>query len=169
MVQLFFLAIGPPWHKILATPLPAHVAAERLAHLEPLPADVALVPLLLLRGLPGLRPGPGEREREPVAAAEVAGPVAAERLERRERAVARLAHELPTGGGGGAARPLGVAVGDGAEGEREGEGHQLVRRRSLVLRHGGPPSCDGSTTDQPKPTGETAAGKCTIGGRGGFG
>jgi hypothetical protein len=66
----------------------------------------------------------GEGKREPMAGAEVAGPVAAERLERRERAAARLAHELA--GRTGAAQLL-VAVGvHGAEGEREGEGHGLL-------------------------------------------
>ena len=66
----------------------------------------------------------GEGEREPVAAAQVASPVAAE------------GHELiPTGCGGGAAHLL-VEAGDSAEGEREEEGHGLVRCWSPVIGHG---------------------------------
>ena len=77
--------------------VPAHVAAERLAHLELKPADVALVRLLLLRDLlaPRLIVSGSEAEREPVAAAQVAGPVAAQRLERLEGPAASLADELP--------------------------------------------------------------------------
>ena len=114
--------------------VPAHVAAERLAHLELQPADVALVRLLLVRGLLGprlIRPG-SEAKREPVVAAQVAGPVAAQRLERREGAAARLAHELA---GSDAAALLLGAVGHGAEGEREGQG-LLLGLISAVLHRG---------------------------------
>ena len=92
--------------------VPPHVTAQRLPHLEAEPADVALVLLLLLRrrlvvsssaagfGGGGLllvlleRPG-ADAELEAVAAPQVAGPVAAERLERGEGAAAGLADELP--------------------------------------------------------------------------
>ena len=103
--------------------VPAHVAAESLPRLEPLAADVAPVLRLLIRtlGFDGVAlTAGGEGELEPVAAAEVAGPVTAERLERREGAAARLAHELVPTGGRGAAHLL-VDVGYDAEGEREGE------------------------------------------------
>jgi hypothetical protein len=73
------------------------VASQRLARLEGEPADVALVLRLPLVGLVLLeRLGGNEAELEAVAAAaaaEVAGPVPAERLERGEGTVAGLADE----------------------------------------------------------------------------
>ena len=110
--------------------VPAHVATERLPHLELQPADVALVRPLLVRGLLGPRPG-SEAEREAVAATEVACPVPAQRLERRERAAARLAHELAVRAA--AAYLLAAAVGHGAEGEREGEGRWCIGLISVLL------------------------------------
>lgn len=121
----------------------AHVAAERLAHLEALAADVALVGrrrrrllLHLLGGLLGR--GGGEAEREPVAAAQVAGPVAAQRLERRERAAARLADEVPTPGRrrrrpAPRLLPL-AAIRGSAERERQREADHLAVPR--MLGHG---------------------------------
>jgi hypothetical protein len=114
-----------------------HVPAERLSHLELGAAEVALVARRGLLVVLGRRRcgrsslgGRGRQaQREAVAAAQVAGAVAAQRLERRERAVAGLAHELT---GRAAVLPLG-ALRD-AEGEREGEGH-AVAAVSRVLRH----------------------------------
>jgi hypothetical protein len=85
--------------------VPPHVASERLPHLEAEPADVALVLLLLRRRLVGLvlleRLGADDAEVESVgAAAEVAGAVPAERLERGEGAVAGLADEVALPGRG---------------------------------------------------------------------
>ena len=126
--------------------MPPHVPAERLPHLESEPADVALVVagsrLLLLgvlrgRLLLGRRRRGGHPEREAVAAAQVAGAVPAERLERGEGAAARLADELAVAAGR-AARPLARAVFAGvqaAEGERQGEGHVAGGGVSRVLRH----------------------------------
>jgi hypothetical protein len=87
------------------------VAAQRLPHLEAEPADVALVlclrlpvsssasvaadavaGLLMMLVLLPERPG-ADAELEVVAAPQVAGPVAAERLERGEGAAAGPAHE----------------------------------------------------------------------------
>ena len=130
--------------------MPPHVPAERLPHLESEPADVALVVagsrLLLLgvlrgRLLLGRRRRGGHPEREAVAAAQVAGAVPAERLERGEGAAARLADELAVAAaaGGRAARPLARAVFAGvqaAEGERQGEGHVAGGGVSRVLCHG---------------------------------
>ena len=125
-----------------------HVAAERLAHLEAEPADVAQVARgrrrwLLRGGLLGvvLRRR-GHPEREAVAAPQVAGPVPAQRLERPEGAAARLADELAAAVPAARRRapvPLVAAVLGGhaaaAEGQREGERHGAGAGVSRVLRH----------------------------------
>ena len=114
-------------------PVPAHVAAERLAHGELEPADGALVhPRPVPLG--GRRAASRARRRvaeHPRLQPRVAGPVPAERLERREALAARLAleHALrrhgPPARGRRRRRPAVAAA-----------RRRLRRRRQREQRHG---------------------------------
>ena len=160
--------------------MPPHVPAERLPHLESEPADMALVAGSRRRRLRrrvlcgslmlGRRRRGGHPEREAVAAAQVAGAVAAERLERGEGAAARLADELALAAAGRAARPLAGAAfagGRAAEGERQGEGHVAGGGVSRVLRHGRRNEVLGSDGEL-KILDEEAANQARIGSAGGL-
>jgi hypothetical protein len=78
-----------------------------------------IIPGSGLLGLDGRVVISGDDKGEPVSASQVAGAVPAERLERRERAVASLAHELSGALSGRGAAQLLPALGHGAPRERD--------------------------------------------------